>query len=70
MPRKFSQVQLLLRQARPVGPLEEPVWQVLESSHQPHDPRSVQLPQPVELEHGSAGLPHWFRVYAQLVQVP
>ena len=67
MPRKLSQVQLLLRQ---VGPLEEPVWQVLESSHQPHDPRSVQRPQPAELEHGSAGLPQWRRVYAQRVQVP
>lgn len=61
---------MLLRQARSVGPLDEPLWQVFESSHQPHPLRSVQRPQPVELLHGSVGLPHCERVYAQLSQVP
>ena len=70
MPRKLSHFQLLLRQARSVGPLEVPLWQVPESLHQPHPLRSVQLPQPVEVLQRSVGLPHWERVYAQLVQVP
>jgi len=61
---------LLLRQARSEGPLEVPLWQVFESSHQPHPLRSVQRPQPVELLHGSEGLLHCERVYAQLVHVP
>ena len=43
---------------------------MIESPHQPQPLRSVQRPQPVELLHGSEGLPHCERVYAQLVQVP
>jgi len=60
MPRKGSQYQRPERQARSVGPLELPVWQVFESRHQPHEPRPTQ---PLQLElvrHGSVGsAEHW-----------
>jgi hypothetical protein len=70
MPKMLVQVHELLRQAPSVGPLDEPEWQVFESPHQPHEPRLVQLPQPLLDAHESPGVVHWLLTYAQLVHVP